>query len=395
MTAETFTVNVLDRPDHEAAAEFSWGDKIYTIETSANVTLRNTATAWLPPATIMAMKKDLPLHIDSTVDPKTLKGANEAQQLLHSWWPEELHEINIDATANTPSPKSSRGIGCFFSGGLDSFYSAITNAPKITHLIFVHGFDIFLNSTEHYNSALDAMRATAEEMGKTLIEVRTNIVHTVGHGRDWMLAHGAAMAHVALLLSDHLNSAIIPASHYVDNIVPHGSHPDLDPLWSSTSLSFVYDGIEANRAEKALRASTSRTALKHLRVCFWNRSDIQNCGECEKCVRTAVNMRIAGASDKFTAIPTTDLIKSISRVEFKRDNEKYFLAENIRALEQSDRADPDLLNALVTASSRSTSQKARALLWSNYIYAKMTCILIGQKSRGSLSGLHQRLGKVQ
>ncbi|WP_182359162.1 hypothetical protein [Tomitella gaofuii] len=379
MTAETFTVNVLDRPDHEAAAEFSWGDKTYTIETSANVTLRNTATAWLPPATIMAMKKDLPLHIDSTVDPKTLEGTNEAQQLLHSWWPEELHKISIEASTEPNQTANGRGIGCFFSGGLDSFYSAITNDHTVTHLIFVHGFDIYLNSTAHYRNALKHIRTIATEMNKTLIEVTTSIKTPFVSGRNWMHAHGAAMAHVAFLLSDHIHTALIPASHHRDNLIPHGSHPELDPLWSSQAVTLVYDNFEATRTEKAKAILGTPAAMHHLRVCSWNRSDVQNCGECEKCVRTALNMKAAGAGESFTAIPQTNIPRAIRHIKYTTPNQIYFLRENICALTNLPEADEDILNELKLALDRSPMQRAIAAFWSSITSTKMALILIYQK----------------
>ena len=39
-------------------------------------------------------------------------------------------------------------VGCFFSGGGDSFYSFLKHRTEITDLIFIHGFDISLANLE-------------------------------------------------------------------------------------------------------------------------------------------------------------------------------------------------------------------------------------------------------
>jgi hypothetical protein len=112
------------------------------ISVVANVPLEGGNGAWLPATLPMAMSLDFALHLEGPQDSTALENAAGIQKLLNSWFG-DLHLINIiSGQATKPPPEQLRGVGCFFSGGVDSFYSAIERSEDITHLIFVTGFDI-------------------------------------------------------------------------------------------------------------------------------------------------------------------------------------------------------------------------------------------------------------
>ncbi|GAA4487843.1 hypothetical protein GCM10023094_46820 [Rhodococcus olei] len=367
---------------NSAVAEVSWGSGSYTVEDSANVTLTNTPTAWLASGLALAMSKGSPLHIAGAVDPVALAGAGKAQDLLASWWPDTIHKVDVVSdVAPVPGPDG-RGVGCFFSGGLDSFYSAIKNQDEITHLIHVYGFDIFLNAEAYYAKVIEGLREAAAEMGKALIEIRTNIrfLHEKRWG-GWDMGHGVAMAHMAHLLSGHLYKVLVPASDHVSSLQPYPTHPELDPLWSSSAVEIVYDGLEATRVDKARLVKDSAAAMKHMRVCFWNREDRQNCGRCEKCVRTMVNMRIAGAGDRCVAFPPVDPVTLLPRVALN-DSHRAYVRENLSALREAGLDDPDLEAALVRALNRGPLENLRGQLSWKWEIAKQA----GHAARNRVRG---------
>ncbi|WP_182359161.1 hypothetical protein [Tomitella gaofuii] len=379
---DTFTTTPIKRPMNQAAAELSWADKSYTIETSANVTLRNSATAWLTPSLVLAMKKGLDLSVNGPVDAKALDGATQAQSLFCSWWPDTMHAVKIDATSTTATAPDNRGVGCFFSGGLDSFYSAVKNQPNITHLIFVQGFDIFLKSEDHYETALRGVQAAADELGKELITVTTNIRPLFEYNGGWDI--GYALPNIVHLLSDHLRAVYIPAGEYGDNLPPRGTHPDLDHLWTSSVTEIIHDGLEANRIAKARAIKESPAAMAHLRVCFANRSDTQNCGECEKCVRTAINLRIVGASGACTSFPEYNVAKTLRKVPAKAPQFRYYLEHYLQEMNDAGVVDPELRSALEQTLRRTPRQEIAAELWNFTREAKLPFILLSQKIRRSI-----------
>src|SRR5699024_362216 len=122
----------------------------------------------------------------------------------------------------------------------------------------------------------------------------------------------------------------------------------------------------------------------NLRVCFANRTDTQNCGQCEKCVRTAINLRIAGAGDLCTSFPRRNVAKTLSRIPINDDNLIFYLKTYLDELESSDQNDPELAKSIQKALNRSTLQEYAAEVWDTYRRVKLPFILLGQKFIHSL-----------
>ena len=208
---------------------------------------------------------------------------------------------------------------------------------RITHLLFVHGFDIPLPAVDLYANVADHLRQLAAVLGMELILCSTNLRTLTDRALDWGLhAHGAALASVAICLSQGLRVAFIPASHTYADGFPWGSHPTLDPLWSTQTMEIVHDGCEANRVQKVQRQiAHSSVALDHLRVCWQNRRSLYNCGECEKCIRTMINLRVCDVLERCRTFPSTLDLNLVKNVVIRDDSTRAFVRENLTALRDS------------------------------------------------------------
>ena len=149
----------------------------------------------------------------------------------------------------------------------------------LTHMILLHGFDVALVRGE----LLWALRARAEKVagdfGKRLIAVRTNVRDFCFHTHDqWALYFGAVLAAIGLCLSDDLSAVLIGSGYSFDDLVPQGSHPLLDPLWSTGALRIVHDGAETTRMRKVEVIARETAALRMLRVCGEQPESEMNCG---------------------------------------------------------------------------------------------------------------------
>jgi hypothetical protein len=332
---------------NEAKAYFSTPTLRPTpISFSANVSLDQGSAPWLPAGLPLAMKAGRPLHIAGALDRTAVGNAARAQTVLHRWFP-ELNQIAVSVDSFTDdAARDGRGVGCFFSGGVDSFYSALARADDITHLIFITGFDIELSNDDLAEQALTGARQAAAAMGKRLVEVETNLRTLSNRHVQWGTHyHGAALATVGLLLSEHIHTAIIPASYYVDDLYPWGSHPELDPLWCSSKVRFEHHGTDRTRPQKVQAISEHDAAMDHLRVCWRNPDGAFNCGRCEKCLRTMVNLRIAGVLERCRTLPSTLDFGAIGAGSGGKLS-KIYVRENLAALLASDVHDEELESAL-------------------------------------------------
>ena len=353
-------VTLVPSPDSDDARRISAllinGERTDRVSTTANVPLADDATPWLAPATLIGMRNKRDVVVYGDVSETAVQGSVKAQDTLGSWFPDILDEVTITAPMAVETTRSSdrRGVGAFFSGGVDSYYTALKHLDEITHLIFIHGFDIDLSNNDLAERTLDALRKSAAELGKELIEVKTDLRGRLDRNRlNWGLqGHGALLAHVGIALSTVVEKIYVPSSYTADQLHPWGTHPDLDGHWSSDAVEFVHDGVEASRAAKMEKFIEEDAAMNNLRVCWWNQDNAYNCGECEKCLRTMINLYIAGGLERCATLPDKISIEAIDRLHFNRDA-KLFVAENLAELRAGDIDDPELEAALQRVLDRS------------------------------------------
>lgn len=284
--------------------------------------------------------------IEGSVSGTLQAGAERAGKMLADWLGaaapiiEGPTEPRVTGGARTAS---------FFSGGVDSFYSLWKNQDRIDDLITIYGFDFKVTDQPRREHVGATSRAVAEALGKELLEVETDVKTAyLNRHLKWGYAHGGALASVAMLFEQRLATAIIPASFTWNTLFPWGSHPELDPLWSTEALRLDHDGCEATRVEKVAAIAEFPLAMKHLRVCYDNRPGTYNCGECEKCLRTQINLAAVGALDRCDTLPTAIDYQRVSRIVASSSTVQTFLRDNLEAVEKRD-GSPQLADALRTA----------------------------------------------
>lgn len=270
------------------------------------------------------------------------------QDIFACWDSELFNRISLTGTSAALAPNDRGEAGCFFSGGVDSFYSLLKHRDEISTLILVHGFDFKLTDEALSAAVSRAVRDTAKRLNKTLVEVDTNIRDFSNQHVPWDLYHGTALVAVGLLLSRQFARIYMPASHTYCDLMPWGSHPLVDPLWSTEQLTFIHDGCEATRVAKVAAIAKSDVAMSNLRVCWRNPQGAYNCGQCDKCLRTMVNLHLAGALGRCTTLPAKLDLRQIARTPIVGDSARAFAHENIRALHASG-GDVDLIKALEDA----------------------------------------------
>jgi hypothetical protein len=314
----------------------------------------SSGNAALAMALIPAMRGARSLALADSLSPQ-LFASQAAIQKLFQDWDKQFGAVPVSAPVGAvPLGESHRGstggTGLFFTGGVDSFFSLLKHREEITHLIFVRGFDIKRDKEEVDRSVLPAIRTVAAHMNKTLVEVSTNIREFSDPIVDWALDyHGTALAAVAQLLAPTLNKVYIAASHAEGDTFRWGSHLLLDPLYSTEALTLIHDGANATRVEKVAAIANDRLVQRTLRVC--NKAGAYNCGRCEKCLRTMINLRIAGVLDKFVTFDRGLRLNEVRLIHVRDDNKASYVSENLAALRAAG-IDDELALALADALNR-------------------------------------------
>lgn len=210
------------------------------------------------------------------------------QSLLADWWGYTPRPIQV-GTMRPPSAPTLGRVGLAFSLGVDSMYSCFFAEPRPNLLMLVGGFDVPYVQRETIDAMATSARAIAAELGMDCAVVRTNLRRNYLFRRQsWERTYGSAVAFVGMALAEHIDTLLISAGQHRDDLMPHGAHPELDPLWGTSYLRIQHVGHEATRLEKMQRILADPTARelfrKHLRVCYIGPNPKGNCGRCLKCV---------------------------------------------------------------------------------------------------------------
>jgi hypothetical protein len=313
------------------------------------VDLEGSADAGLAAMLLPAMRVGGSLICSEPSSVRLVGSLPRIQEIFRNW---EQHypsyscyqTVTVETDVRQPErPRPGRGVASFFTGGVDSFYTVARHREEIDALVYVHGFDVPLDKPKLDGEVVTKLRQAASMLDKPLIEVWTNIRSITDRYAEWVQYHGSALAAVALLLAPAFAKIYVPATLTYAHLMPLGSHPLLDPLWSTEEVELIHDGCESSRLEKLPIIVDDPAARATLRVCWENRRGRYNCGSCEKCLRTMVCMRALGLLDAFETFPDQVDLAAIARVAIPES--RYVWGASYELLKRS-QLDPALERAL-------------------------------------------------
>jgi hypothetical protein len=240
----------------------------------------------------------------------------EGLYTAHAWWtswggmPSPVPVIETLGGETRRMPTAPRRAVAFLSGGVDGLHMLMRNRrlynrddPAYVHeALFIHGFDIGKRArdpeSERYQMMLRRLEPVVADLGIRLIQCRTNLRHLPSKPDFWENRHNgaglAAVGHSAVVGSAFL---FIGASWPTSHQVPWGSHPAIDNLFSSQLITVIHDGSRFSRLQKVRDLARWPTGLAALRVCPASTGLRANCGECEKCLRTRLELLAAGIGE--------------------------------------------------------------------------------------------------
>ncbi len=257
------------------------------------------------------------IKMEAEVCPGLKEGLITVMSLMNTWSKGTFNPLDIEVKTAEEMlyPKEKRHAGLFLSGGIDSLAALrmnILSYPEnhpgaVKDCLLVHGFDIGgvveRGMKNHvFERAKAAMDTVAKDADVRLIPVLTNIRHLCDERDLWLdKFFGAVLAFVAHTFAPILNLVYIASSYDIPNLVPCGSHPMLDPEYSSFDVRIRHTGVAFSRLDKLRIVANWDAALQNIRVCLANVQDRLNCGKCEKCVRTMIGLIAVDALHKTSA----------------------------------------------------------------------------------------------
>lgn len=263
-----------------------------------------------------ALHHQAQLRIEEPVDRQWLANLRKLTEIYSSWWGYNSSFPIIVAetvTSNQHITENSNDLvlGLCFTGGVDSFYSLLEYPAPTDFLIFAHGYDIPLNDWPRLEDYRRSLQIIATRSNKTAVIIRTNLrEHPLFKSVSWERTHGSALAALGLILSSDLDALVIPPSFASTRLCPWGSHPETDPLYSTSTFKVFHHSTPLGRLERIQKITNFDLAQKHLRVCYVNISLTGNCSTCEKCVMTMAGIDSTGQLNSFQTFSSSQSLKS-------------------------------------------------------------------------------------
>jgi hypothetical protein len=289
-----------------------------------------SADPWIACLLPLAATLGQPLRLCVAPDPLLASNVPRIMETWTRWYQERFPNLrSVPVTGPTPveaprAPEPRLGAG-LFSGGVDSFFMALRDSqrachgqkPEIDRLLCVHGFDIPLASTHEYDRLRARLAPAAEAMGKQLVPVATNLRDLRFREARWgNLAHGGALVSVGLALGPLLRSLHIAASHAYRPFHEWGSHPETDPLLSTSSTRIVHEGAGVLRSRKMELIAGFDPAMRALHVCYAIGS-ADNCCDCRKCYLAMLTLEVMGSLPRCATMRSTVDLARVEKVYLK------------------------------------------------------------------------------
>lgn len=324
--------------------------------------ISETGNPWLVAMLPMAASLGEDIELSLPVDALLLENVQGILTIWKEWYP-ELHRVAIRCPVNGyAEPKSTR-TATFFSGGVDSYFSIARRMPqnpqdipavgKVDDLLTVWGFDIGVYDEAQFRPLAEMLTGSAKKLELNHIIVRTNLREVMPVYREqWgPLAHGAGLAFIGLMLERRYGEIVLGSTYPYGALSPWGSHPLVDPLFSTSGVTVVHDGAAVTRIEKTKVAARLPETNRALHVC--QAVGLQNCSRCEKCYRTMIALDILGLKEAFGAAFDWSgySLSNVSKVYAGGGLQQIFYKEMISAAQVRGRE--DVVKALRYSSRRS------------------------------------------
>ena len=242
----------------------------------------------------------------NTVDKKYLESLKRIQAQVKKWFPYfpliDDAEIQAKDIVKSPLKKDYRNYILLFSGGIDSLFTYVRHKEKRPILVSFWGADVPLEEYKFWRRFSSKLKNFADYEKAEIRFVRTNArlvlnreTFKLKHKIDpWgKIMHGLMLTSLCVpLTSIKKASKLIIASP--GKGVKDGTNILIGSrlMWRNTKV--IVDGYSIDRQEKVRYFSGSNQEnLKYLRVCY-SRFYEDNCGYCEKCLRTIIGLIAEG-----------------------------------------------------------------------------------------------------
>jgi hypothetical protein len=295
--AETIHVKISRAEDWVLLATADDSIRISTDDWRDANQVRNDFAVWffLP----VAMRTGQSLHVEGEGSEETIRNARRISESWESWLPHHFNSVDVSFDAPPRKPIGETGKSrslCLYSGGIDSTHALLARhrMGEEQTLLTVHGMEYRLEDEEKFRALKSKIATFSRLVGDGHIFVRMNAYETYRKYKVNLpdaphVSHIFALAGCTFMFSERYRNIFIASDCRLDQQFR-------TPPWGSNSATNAYfdDGFtrlntlddHLTRTEKMPLILSSKEALSAVSFCNSYRTRPDNCGRCDKCMRT-------------------------------------------------------------------------------------------------------------
>ena len=255
-------------------------------------------------ALLTAMREGRPVHVEGPVTEQLIRSLEEFQEAWSIWRP-RFTPVRITADQIIPAETPSTRRGMFaFSGGVDGTFALLRHhkgraglrTARPVGAMLVHGFDIPLGEQQAFDRARANVAKVIAALGMPLSVVRTNWRTEVS--RSWPKEYLAGLSACLHQVRGLANVGVLGAGEDYGHFEPPvgSNNPITNHLLSGGGFEIHTEGGGFTRTQRVALINDYPEVAAKLRVCWEGPLTGENCGRCEKCIRTKLNFMAINAA---------------------------------------------------------------------------------------------------
>lgn len=245
-----------------------------------------------------SMKSGLPIHIDGPVDPEVIRNAMEFSRVWELWQPTKFRQVSITSSEESivlvdSGFKKKKQLVCF-SGGVDSTHMLLDIGIQEERgtVLTIHGMEIHYDKLRQFEELTDQTQPILDHLNYDRVTVRTNANKIGGGHHSWALS----LAGNAFIFRQVFDACLFASDFtaYEDFIsFPYGSNSLSNTLLKGYDYQLKALCNHVSRVEKLASITENQIALHSMTFCKQKNLRPQNCGVCDKCIRTKIMFVVA------------------------------------------------------------------------------------------------------
>jgi len=247
------------------------------------------------------------------LDETFLSSLPKIRKVFEGFYPKFSSSGDIHVQKIITNKFNNKQIATLFSGGLDSIVSYITQKDKHPILITIQQSTTSPQNKDHDSKMRNLHQKFAEQEGLRIHFIESDLLliysDTLNNQllaydfetKDWAgyVNMGLVTTGLCAPLTGEKIGRLVLASAYPKNYRQPDSAHFLDYIdFSWADINVFYDNSDLSRQEKIRHVlKLNPQYLKYLRSCIFanqRRSDLKECGECIKCLRTIAGLILEG-----------------------------------------------------------------------------------------------------